>query len=963
MNILVTVADAALRHALLAALRRHGGDDGTLRVAMHADADAALPDADDGAAAIPAIELALIDLAAPGDAVALCHRLRQHAGPGPWPALAPYATTPYIMVIADAETPGAAEPAIDAGADDVLPRAIAPDILPLRLRLADDRRALRRQVLAMAERLTATERRQRALLQHAQEGVLEVDADGCIHSVNARVCALTGFQPHELVGAEADVRLTTPDVRARLPGNTLFGTSPESYTLPLPHRSEPPRWVELVTVPLDDDHHLVVITDRTEQRAAEEALHHREQYFRALWENASDLITVVDLDGTILFQSDSSVAILGREPSQLIGEPFAEWLHPEERAIFTNALDLAIATEQEIPMRVRVRHAGGDDGDQPVRWRDLECLLKNLIDNPVVGGIVITARDRTEARRAEEALARERAFFQQLFRNAPTGIVILDNQDRVVDANGPFVALFGYALDELQGLPLSDFIVPPDRRQEASDLSQAVLRKEIVERESIRVRKDGTQVDVSILGYPIELEDQRIGAYGIYSDITQRKVAERKLLHEAFHDTLTGLPTRALLQQRLERALRHRARDEVEFALLFIDLDRFKVINDSLGHAAGDELLMEMAARLQDCLRPGDTVARLGGDEFTIILEAIHAPTGATRVAERILGRLSEPFHIAGQDVVSSGSIGIAFSATGYANPDDLMRDADIAMYRAKQRGKACYEVFDAAMHAEAVNRLSLETELRRAIDRDELVLFYQPVVSLNTGKLIAFEALIRWNHPEKGILSPYQIIPIAEETGLIIPIGRWVLRETCRQLARWQERFPDSDCLVISINLSVREISHPDFLDGVRASIDELDANPASIGLEITESLMMEAAETIQDTLWQLRHMGFRLSIDDFGTGYSSLASLHSFPINTLKIDRSFIQRMKPGGENLASVRTIAALGTSLGMSVIAEGVETEALLDQLRQLGIPYGQGYHFARPLPADEAGTLIERDPTW
>ncbi|MEM1206247.1 MAG: EAL domain-containing protein, partial [Acidobacteriota bacterium] len=672
-----------------------------------------------------------------------------------------------------------------------------------------------------------------------------------------------------------------------------------------------------------------------------------------------DLISILDPDGRVLFQRLSSARLLGQPSEEVVGQDLRSLLHPEDHGVFDQALVESLGEPGgTASVQVRFRHRGGD-------WCYFESLCKNLVDNPVLGGVVITSRDVTERRQVEIALKRERAFFQQLFRNSPAGIVILDTNDRVVDANRSFVDLFQFEIQDLAGKPLNDSIVPVDLLDEASELSRLVQENQSIDRETIRSRKDGSKVDVSILGYPIELAERRIGAYGIYSDITERKSAERQLFHEAFHDPLTGLPNRALMTERLERDLRRaKRREDYQFALLFIDLDGFKAVNDNLGHAAGDELLVEVAQRLGACLRPGDTVARLGGDEFTIILEDIKEPGDATRIAGRILESLAQPFPIAGQEVRSAGSIGIAYSSTGYGQAEDLLRDADIAMYRAKTHGKARFEIFDTAMQETARQKQSLEVALGHALERGEIVLVYQPVVSLRGGALTGFEALARWRHPEKGLLLPAQWLPIALETkGLLEAVSQRVVSEACLQLAAWQKAFPERDAVRLSINVAPREASLGGWAQDLSAACKAAGCHPGSLVLEFTEELLALENSGGPELLWDLHKHGFRIWLDDFGTGRTSLDALSRLPIDAVKLDRMFVGALTPGTDSAEVARAVVALGHALGMVTVAEGVEQTDQADQLETLGIELAQGFHFSEPVDAAAATEMLSTDRRW
>lgn len=444
----------------------------------------------------------------------------------------------------------------------------------------------------------------------------------------------------------------------------------------------------------------------------------------------------------------------------------------------------------------------------------------------------------------------------------------------------------------------------------------------------------------------------------IARDITALKQAEAKLIHDAFHDSLTGLPNRALFVERLERSLavvkRH---PDYRFAVLFLDVDRFKVVNDSLGHMIGDQLLNALARRLEMCLRAGDTVARIGGDEFTILLDDLKDLNDVTNVVNRINMSLTGAFNLSGHEVFSTISIGITLSTNTYNLAEELIRDADIAMYRAKALGKARHEIFDFSMYSQAAQLLQLEMDLRRAVERQEFQVHYQPIVSLETYKIIGFEALVRWQHPQHGLVSPERFISLAEETGLIVPIGYWVLREACRQMRAWQLEFTTHPPLTISVNISSKQFSQPNLIEEIRKILQDTGLEASSLKLEITETVLMENHESATAMLLQLQQMNIQLHLDDFGIGYSSLSYLHRFPSSALKIDRSFVINLGADEKNLEIVQAIISLALSLNIDVIADGVET---MEQLRQLQIKkckHAQGYIFSQPLDSQSVDTLI------
>ncbi len=447
---------------------------------------------------------------------------------------------------------------------------------------------------------------------------------------------------------------------------------------------------------------------------------------------------------------------------------------------------------------------------------------------------------------------------------------------------------------------------------------------------------------------------------GSLTDITERKGAEEKLAHDAVHDALTGLPNRKMLIERLRRSLeRIRRGGESQFAVLFVDLDRFKTINDSLGHQAGDELLLRITEKLTNIIRPVDMVARLGGDEFVILVENVRNREQVYRIANRILTALQKPTKVSGQNIYASASIGIVFGSDEYDSPDDLVRDADLAMYRAKVKGKGRFELFDPKLHTGAVSLLQVEIDLRDAIEKQEFVLHYQPIVSLDSGTTVGFEALVRWNHPQRGLIPPNDFIPVAEETGLILQIGQWVLNEACRQMREWQIRFPMADTLVVSVNLSARQLERKDLVEQVKQILTNTGLNPRCLKLEITESVIMSNAEEAIETVCKLGKMGVRVSIDDFGTGYSSLSYLHRFPIDTLKVDRSFVSRIGSEDEHAEIIKTIITLAQNLGLDVVAEGVENEEQLEFLRQVHCGHGQGYYYSRPVESSSASEMIRQ----
>lgn len=568
----------------------------------------------------------------------------------------------------------------------------------------------------------------------------------------------------------------------------------------------------------------------------------------------------------------------------------------------------------------------------------------------------------TERARFEEALRESEERYALAARGANDGLWDWNLKKNEVYFSTRWKSMLGYEEEEVGSCPEEwfDRVHPDDIGRVRVEIEAHI--KGLSPRfktEHRMLHKDGTYRWILSRGLVVrDAEGKASRMAGSQTDITERKMTEEQLLHDAFHDTLTGLPNRALFMDRLgqamERVKRHR---DCPFAVIFLDLDRFKVVNDSLGHMIGDQLLIEIGRRLEGCMRAGDTVARLGGDEFTVLLEGIKGTGDATHMAERIQKQLVLPFNLGGHEVFTNASIGIALSAIGYERPDDILRDANIAMHRAKSLGKARHQVFDTTMHSHAVALMRLETDLRRTAGRQEYRIHYQPIMSLQTGGVSGFEALVRWQHPERGLIYPEEFISVAEETGLIIGLDRWVLREACYQARAWHKRFPGQSPLTISVNLSAKQFSQPDLIECVRGVLRETGLDAGSLQLEITESVLISNAESVSVRLAQLRDLGVELYLDDFGTGYSSLSYLHRFPINALKIDRSFVTRIGPRGENSEIASAIVTMAHSLGMEVVAEGVETDQQMAQLKALGCEYGQGSLFSKPVDSVTAERLL------
>ena len=559
------------------------------------------------------------------------------------------------------------------------------------------------------------------------------------------------------------------------------------------------------------------------------------------------------------------------------------------------------------------------------------------------------------------AAAGEAVFLTEVAHDA---YISVDAQGRVLEWNPEAEAVFGWARAETLGRPLSDLVVPPRHRNLYEQHLAALIGGEDgasslmqPRRELVALNRSGAELPVQVTVWTTGSEGSR-RACAFVRDLSERKRFEGQLASQALHDRLTGLPNRVLLRDRVEHALARAGRRGASVALLIADIDRFKVVNESLGHDGGDRLLVAVAERLTELLRPGDTVARMGGDEFALLCEDIAGYPEAAGIASRVVGAFDKPFHVQGNDLSLTASVGVAVGALEGPAPELLLRDADVAMYRAKAGGRDRYEVFDETMLADATERLSVENDLRRGIAQGQLRLYYQPIVHLDTGAIAGFEALVRWQHPARGLLPPLEFIPTAEQTGLIVPLGRYVLAEACRQAAEWTDARSSGEQLRMSVNVSAKQLVQPGWSDEVAQVLAESGLAPRQLVLEITESVLMDDADATAVRLEELRRLGVRIAIDDFGTGYSSLGYLRRLPVDILKIDKSFIDGVAEGPHESALARAVVKLASTLRLEAVAEGINSRKQLLQLRRLRCPYGQGFYFSRPEPPTAIPDLLE-----
>ncbi|MDQ3180152.1 MAG: EAL domain-containing protein [Acidobacteriota bacterium] len=682
-----------------------------------------------------------------------------------------------------------------------------------------------------------------------------------------------------------------------------------------------------------------IIANKAEQTRTKEALQQSEARFRELFENANDLVYTTDLQGNFTSLNKVGEIITGYMQNEACEMHFKQVVAREYLELARGML--ALKQENNIPTAYEIEFITKSGKRIAL---DISNRLIYEAGEPI--GVQGIGRDVTARRHAEETLRESEARYRVVTESASDAILTIDREHTILFVNSAAKKIFGYAVDEMLGNKL--FMLMPEylRDAHAAGMQHYIeTNKKNISWQGVEVlglHKDGYEIPIEINFGEINSDGRRLFT-AVIRDISERRRAEEKIRE-----------SKEWLQ-----AIFDASRD----GIIIEDGAKVTYINKSytsLGHAEGDKLLNQIARRLEFSTRTGDLVARLGGDEFVILLSEMLAESDAVVVAERIQNNLKNSFDLNGNDVFISASIGIALSNAGHIRAEDMVRDADIAMYRAKAKGKAQYQVFNQAMHEYASKQLELENEMRQSLEREEFQLYYQPIISLKTETLVGFEALVRWRHPTRGLILPLEFIPAAEENGLILPLGNWILRESCRQLRRWQDDNPSALRLMVSVNLSCKQFLHLDLAEQIAATLDESGLDPRCLKLEITESYIMENSEMAVTIMNRLRSLGVEISLDDFGTGYSSLSYLHSLPVDYLKVDRSFVSRMTASKENSEIVSTIIKLAQNLKMKVIAEGIETAAQLVQLKQLHCEYGQGYFFSKPLEAEAAKKFIEQN---
>jgi diguanylate cyclase (GGDEF)-like protein/PAS domain S-box-containing protein len=819
------------------------------------------------------------------------------------------------------------------------------------------------------EELRKSEARYRTVLDTAFDAIVTITPDGVVRWFNRGAERIFGYRAEEVIGQPVTVIMPEryrelcvaglhrylQTGQARVVGGTteLVGLRKDSSEFPIEMS---------LGETYEDGGRLFtgVIRDVTERKRAESALRESEQRFRGSFERAATGMALVGTDGRFLRVNRSLCEILGYPERELLGKTFQEITHPDDLEVDLGHLKRVLAGEiRTYQMEKRYLHKDGH-----VVWALLSVsVVHDEEDEPLY--FVSQIQDVSERKNVERVIIESEQRFRSLVQNSSDIITILEADGTVRYVSPAVERVTGYKPEEQIGTNAFGSVHPDDKEQALNTLAEVLKRPGLHPPLEFRVpHKDGSWRYLEHVVNNL-LDDSAVRGVVVNSwDVTERKALVEYLSYQAFHDPLSDLPNRVLFMDRLEHAITRANRRGNKVAVLFMDLDNFKVINDSLGHKAGDQLLVAVAERLKACLRPEDTAARLGGDEFTILVEDITSVGEVVQIAERIAEILQPPVPLGEQEVFATVSTGIALNISAQELPADLLRHADLAMYQAKHKGRARYEVFEPSMDAKAVERLMLETGLRRALVRQQLRVHYQPIVALDNNKIAGVEALVRWEHPKRGLLLPEEFLPVAEETGLIVRIGQWVLREASKQARIWQEHHPSIPPLTISVNLSTREFFHPELVAEV---LDESEIDPASLQLEITEGAMTTNGTYSADrTLRNLKRMGVQLAIDDFGLGYSSLSYLKRFPVDFLKIDRSFIAGLKrePNGvsKDKEIVKAMIELTHALGLKVIAEGVETSVQLAQLRDMKCDFAQGNYFSEPLPSEALAVILAEDLT-
>jgi diguanylate cyclase (GGDEF)-like protein/PAS domain S-box-containing protein len=804
--------------------------------------------------------------------------------------------------------------------------------------------------LKKTDELRRSEKRFRALTQNSSDIVTLLGTDGTIRYQSPSLEGILGYRPEEMLGENA-FDYVHPEERGRVQGKFAEGLA-DPYLRPsaeyrFRHKDGSWRYLESVGSNLLGDpevgEFVVNSRDITERKRVEEQLRQAEARYRTLVERmpAVTYIQEIGSPDSAIYMSPQIETLTGYTPEDC-KDPDLRWgmVHPDDREWMQLVAERTGESGEVFSTEYRVVHRDGR-----IVWVRNESVVVELEGtggSRYWQGFMV---DITERKRAEDLVKRQADMLEQthdaVFTWKLGGEIIYWNQGAE--------RLYGWSKEEALGR-ISNELLKTIHPFTSEELDRRLRSEGHWEGELVHHTRDNRRVVVESRHVLTSYDSGPRFVLETNRDITERKRAEERLHHQAFHDLLTSLPNRQLFIERLKQALRRTRRrpGRKKVAVVFIDLDNFKVINDSLGHEFGDHLLMAVGERLRGCLRSQDTLARLGGDEFTVLVENVKNPADAVRVAERVMGALRDPFVLEGQELFVKPSVGISLGeARTTTSPEDLLRDADTAMYRAKKEGLG-YRVFEPVMYEQALRRLKLGNELQRAIESEEFVAYYQPIIDLRSEEVWGMEALVRWRHPQRGLLEPKEFVPAAEESGLVVPMGERVLKEACCWAKEWQERHPHEPPLVMAVNLSARQLQRPDLASTVEGVLRQTGLEACTLSLDITETVYIKALEGDTATLDELKQLGVRLSIDDFGMGYSSLSYLKRLPADALKIDKSFIRALEEDLKDTALVKMIIDLAHTFDMEVVAEGVESEAQAVQLKELGCELAQGYHFMKPL---------------
>ena len=796
------------------------------------------------------------------------------------------------------------------------------------------------------------------LLSSIDDLIIVVDKNGRYLKAPATNNSLLYLPEEKLIGK--NVFEVLPEQAANLLFSKINEVLDKQTTLSLEYNLEinnKNHWFSSRISPMPNDCVVIVARDITARKFAEDSLKESEEKYRELVENAQDLIYTVDLKGNFTSLNHAGQRISGYGIEEIVRMNIEEIVAPEYLpANKQNFLDDK-KLENSKPFELEIISKTG-------KRILLEVSNRLIYKDGVLTEIQGIGRNITERKKQEEALISSETQYRLLTEGIMHQVWTAQPNGMLDYVNSRATEYLGEDAESILAEGWVRVIHPDDLAGCLEEWTRSLATGAEYQTEFRLLRHDGVyRWHRSIATAGRDKSGKIIKWFGTNTDIHDQKAAEEQLSYFAKHDPLTNLPNRNKFMDHLKRVIDRRKFDsKYSFAVLFLDLDRFKVINDSLGHLIGDKLLVSIAEKLESCVRPGDIVARLGGDEFTILLNNLNGVEDVVQITNRLIREMSKPFSLDEYEVFTSVSVGIVIADDIERESAEYLRDADIAMYRAKEAGRARYEIFNKEMHIRNLNLLQLENDLRYAVERNEFEVYYQPIVSLETGEIKEFEALIRWRHPKRGLVSPAEFIDAAEETGLIIPMGNWLLSEACRQILRWQKLSFEVRNLMIGVNLSSKQLLHPNFVNQIKDVLNETKLNPRSLRIEITESKVMENSEAALSVLKELQEIGISLSTDDFGTGFSSLSYLHRFPFDCLKIDRSFIGEMDSERKSEEIVRTIQMLAQNLNLEVIAEGIETEAQLGLLQMLGCKLGQGFYFSKPVEAKSAEKLLTEKST-